>query len=181
MPEAPQKPDLDRYADALVALADASGSPALIEPQALELAHLFDTQADLKRFVGDPAVTDAGKASALEEALRGRVAPVLLHFVRLMFDAGVLGEFPRVVRRYLEKAAQRCQRASGLVETAVPLPDDLLARIKAEVCRIMGREVHLLVEQNPELIGGIRVRVGDLVIDGSLQRHLEDFRRAMLG
>lgn len=180
MPDAPQ-PDLARYADALVALAEASGDPSRIEPQALDLARLFKTQADLRRFMGDPAVTVAGKASALEEALRGRVDFVLLHFVRLMFDAGVLSDFPEVVRIYLEKSSERCQRVSGLVETAAPVSSDLLARIKAEVGRMMGREVHLLVEENPELLGGIRVRVGDLVIDGSLQRQMEDFRRAMLG
>ena len=180
MPDA-QKPDLDLYADALVALAEASGAPTRVEQQALDLAHLFETHADLRRFVSDPAVADAGKAAALEEALRGRVEPALLHTVRLLFDAGLLPRLSEVVARYLDKSSRRHKRTAGVLETAVPLPDDLLARINEAVSEAVGHEVRLLVEQNAELIGGVRVRVGDMVIDGSIERQMADLRRALLG
>jgi F-type H+-transporting ATPase subunit delta len=67
------------------------------------------------------------------------------------------------------------------VKAAVPLTDDQVSRLVGSLSRIYDRQVSVHVEVEPELVGGIRVQVGDEVIDGSVAARLEALRRRMAG
>ena len=69
----------------------------------------------------------------------------------------------------------------AFVTAAVPLTEDQTARLKRSLNRIYGREVSTHLEVDGSLVGGIRVQVGDEVIDGSVAAQLESLRRRMSG
>ncbi len=78
----------------------------------------------------------------------------------------ILGHFQRLVKLDLERRTAR-------VEGAIPLPGDLQARLRAELSRQYGPGLQISFAQNPALIGGLRVKVGSDVYDGTIQARLK--------
>jgi F-type H+-transporting ATPase subunit delta len=89
--------------------------------------------------------------------------------------------FSHGVRVLVDQAAIRRQKIVAVVKTAVPLTAEQLERLTGSLGRIYGRGVSLHVEVEPSVLGGIRVQVGDEVIDGTVAGRLEELRRRMAG
>ncbi len=85
------------------------------------------------------------------------------------------------IQDLLDLAAERRSRYVAQVRVARPLDADQEARLQASLARIYGREVQLQVDVDPTVLGGIEVRVGDEVIDGTVSRRLHDVRRSLAG
>ena len=83
---------------------------------------------------------------------------------------GLLAEFHRLVR--LHRAEHTAE-----VETAVTLPDDLQATVRTRLQKTYGEGIEIRFEQKPELIGGMRIKVGSDVYDGSVKAELDELER----
>ncbi len=68
-----------------------------------------------------------------------------------------------------------------MVTAAVPLSDQQKQRLGAALAKLYGRQVHLNLDVDPEVLGGIRVRVGDEVIDGTVASRLDEAARRLAG
>jgi F-type H+-transporting ATPase subunit delta len=77
----------------------------------------------------------------------------------------ILSHFERLVKLEIE-------RRTAKVESAAPLPEDLQAKVRSELGRVYGAGLNLSFGQNPALIGGMRIKVGSDVYDGSVQARL---------
>ena len=78
-------------------------------------------------------------------------------------------------------AAARRDRMVAVVTSAVPLSDRQKQRLGAALARLYGRQMHLNLDVDPEVLGGITVRVGDEVINGSIADRLDEAARRMAG
>ena len=78
-------------------------------------------------------------------------------------------------------AAERRNRMVAVVTSAVPLSDGQKLRLGAALAKLYGRPMHLNLDVDPEVVGGIRVQVGDEIIDGAVADRLEDARRRIVG
>lgn len=142
--------------------------------------NLLEQNHDLRRFLADPGVQSAGKREALERLLVDRVHPAVLHAIRLLADAGRIEDLPALAVAFFEALARRRHECWGdLVAARAPGPERVQA-IEQELTRIVGTPVRLRVRVQPALTAGMRVRVGDLVFDHTLDRRLESWRRALL-
>jgi F-type H+-transporting ATPase subunit delta len=180
MPHAAE-PDPDRYADALIAMGEASGALVAIEDDLRELSEFMRKQGALRQFLASPLVQPEGKTSALREVLGRRVHPVLLHYVQMLQSMQHLAHLPAVTERFFAKITGTRQQVSGEIVTAVPLLPDTFAAITAEVCRVLGKDVHLQPRLAPGIVGGVFVKVGDFIIDGTVETLLDTARRQLVG
>ena len=80
---------------------------------------------------------------------------------------------------YADAAALRRQQLVAHVVVALPLDADQRERLTAALQRQYGRNVHLNVDVDPEVLGGIRVEIGDEVLDGTISRRLQEARRQL--
>jgi F-type H+-transporting ATPase subunit delta len=166
------------------ALLDATATSGKIEETLAELDSLvtevLDKLPHLKSLFSSALVPDDKKAELVDRLLKGRASPILLNFLKVLGRHGRLG-----VLRSIHLVAQGLldeQRKVVRVEvaTASPLSDELTSRLTESVRQMFGRTPVLEVQVRPELIGGIMMRVGDTVYDGSIATRLEQFRQQMI-
>lgn len=132
--------------------------------------------AALRVALSEPANTTQKKLELLQEALPGGLDAQVRSFLGTLLEAGqldqldsILVEFERLVRRRPEQRLAR-------VTSAVPLTGDEEATLRAKLIERFGSDLEFQFEVDPSLIGGVRLRVGDQVIDGSVAGKLTALR-----
>jgi len=171
---------IDHYADALIALGRAAGALQTIEHDVIHLLDFVREHEDLQRFLDSETVANEGKRRAIHEILKRHTHPVLVDFLIMLVSAGDLPLLHGISERFLEKAAEVHACVSGEVQVAKPLSDTHLAEIEAEVGRILDKQVSLRPRVMPGILGGVLVKVGDFILDGTLERQLNDAKRQLL-
>lgn len=166
------------YAEALFeAATDAEAVDAVAEEVA-GFAAAVEESADLRQFLDNPEIEARAKKEAVKE-LSSSANPITANFLQVLIDRGRITEFPEIARAFAERVAAEEGRLEVEAVTAVPLPDDLRERIVEEIARKTGRSVELTESVDPEIVGGLVLRIGGAVVDGSVRHRIEELRAAM--
>ena len=161
------------YAQAVVRVARDGD---LIEPVGRELllfSRLYAENEGMRRLlecprVGDPAkkklVKDVGDALGLGD--------LTIHFIMLLVDKRRIRFIHQISTEYAKIADREAHRQTALIKSAIPLSETQRDRLKGIIERITGTSVKLRVVKDEDIIGGVVVKVGDKLFDGSLQGEL---------
>ncbi len=169
------------YAKALLASSENAGETDAVMAGLQSLVDdVLEQAPGLESTLVSPRVPLEAKESMLEAALANKAAPTLLTFLKVLCRRGRFD----CLRAILTAARKQYNDLRGRVEVQVSTADALSAEdLEATVNQLrgaLGREVDVQVEIVPELIGGIVIRVGDTVYDGSLANRLKKLRDDMV-
>lgn len=163
-----------RYAEAIFSLAKERGT---LDPWADDLTRLdalmHDSQAE--GFFANPNVPRDEKLRVLDEAL-AEGQPEARNLAHILVDNDRVTEIPEIVRLYNEALLADRGIAIAHVTTAEPLQPAEQDAVKAQLNRIVGKEIELRLQTDPSIIGGVVARVGDMLIDGSVINQLRRLR-----
>jgi F-type H+-transporting ATPase subunit delta len=178
--------DLSEAAERLAATAAlnaAEGEGALddVEDELFRFARLLEREPALRAALTDPGLPDDRKSGLLRDLLGDRARPATVRLVEIAVTRTRGRSLEAALDELVELAARRRSRYVAQVRVARPLEADQEARLAASLTRIYGREVALQVDVDPTVLGGIEVRVGDEVIDGTVARKMNDVRRTLAG
>lgn len=168
------------YAEALLELArraeDTAGWGELID----DIAGGMRDDSTLLRFLESPRISEAQKCDVLFEALGDRVPRHFLRFMQALVRKRRQMLIPAIAAEYHEllDAAENTVHAS--VTVARTMSDSDQDGIAAHLSRVLGKQVVTHMHVNPEILGGVIVKVGDTVMDGSVRRRLATLRGRML-
>src|SRR5699024_4346983 len=118
-----------------------------------------------------------GKAELVGSLLRDKARPETVRLARQAVLAPRGRRFDRTIDEYLAIAAERRQQLTAVVTTAVDLTEEQRTRLSGALQRTYGKPVMLQVVHEEDVIGGIRVQVGDEVVDGTVLRRLDEAKR----
>lgn len=166
-------------AEAIVAAADARGRLDELEDELFRFGRVVVSQPALRTALTNPFVSADAKRELLTGLLAGKVTPEAL---RLITEAAVspLGRSVDVsLEHYAHLAAQRRELLVAEVRVAVALTEQQRARLAMTLAATYGRQVRLNVVLDPRVAGGMTVRVGDELIDGSVATRLAEARRRL--
>lgn len=161
-------------------LLEAAGEQDLGEQIQLELdrvAEVLEPMKGLDGMLRSGVISDQDLAAALDEATRRlQICPLTRRFLGLLQEKRVLDWLPRIAREYGTLLERGLGRTTAKVASAVPLTEEERERLQTALRRRVGRHIRLEQTVDPDLLGGLVVRVGDLVLDGSLRMRLERVR-----
>jgi F-type H+-transporting ATPase subunit delta len=166
---------------AAFALAARDGSLEEVEDELFRFGRILDAQPRLRTLLADPAAPAPRRAALLDRVLAGKVKPVTARLLRQLVTNPRGRSLERAVEELSELAAARRDRYIAHVRAAALLTDEQERRLAATLARIYGRQVALQVEVDPEVLGGLTVRVGGEVIDGSVAGRLAEVRLRLAG
>ncbi|MBV8469478.1 MAG: F0F1 ATP synthase subunit delta [Burkholderiaceae bacterium] len=169
------------YAEALFQVAQKHDVKAWA--QQLDTLALVAQDADLRQFAEDPRVTSEQVFAAVTQvqtaAAKQDLAPELQNFLRAVIENARLAALPEAVAQFHELANAAAGVADAQIFSAFPIADGQLAEVVAMLEKRFGRKLLPAVSLEPALIGGIRVVVGDEVLDTSVKARLERMKVAL--
>lgn len=171
------------YAEALLELAKRAGGQSVDEWGGLinALADAVGDDITLRRFLEAPQVSSADKSRILARGLEGRAPKLFIRFVQKLVSNRRQMLIPAVATVYMDLVDEAAGRVHARLTFARSLGDADRDAIAAQLSAVLKKTVVPHVTVNPAILGGIVVRVGDTVMDGSVRRRLETVRAKMLG
>lgn len=170
-----------RYASALYALADEQRQTAEVAAALASIQAMIGESADLQRLVRSPVFSSAEQTKALDAIMaKAGISGIAANFVRLVAAKRRLFALSDMIRGYdkLYDLARGLTRAE--VTSAAPLDDAQIAALKEQLRGSSGgKDVELSVKVDPAIIGGLVVKLGSRMVDGSLRTKLTAIRNAM--
>jgi len=172
---------IDRYAEGLVlALAD-DADYARVEGELKGLCRLFDENKDLRRALSSPLLATGRKAEIVRDVLdRLALSDKTRRFVLLLMEHGRLGLLTDILDVLPAAWSAKQGIVSYEVTSAVPLDEVRKRRLAAELERLEGSPVRLTFGLDASVLGGLRVRKGNLVYDASIKGSLERLREHIM-
>lgn len=167
--------------EALVASAEQAGRLDAVEDELFRTGRVIAGSHQLRGALGDRFAPVDSRVALLVDLLGDQVAEETLRLVRQAVVTPRGRSIDDSLETYGMVAAERRSRLVATVTAAVPLTEEQRERLGAILAQAYGHEVQLNVEVDPDLIGGLRIEIGDEVIEGTVLSRLADARRRLVG
>ena len=166
------------YAEALFEVGRDKGKLDALHEQLGQFADAVDRDRDLQVFFFSPYLSSTEKEEGIARAISG-AEPELINFLKLLVDKHRMTEVFRIRRAFEELWKQENRRIDVTVTSAVELDPAVVEKIGQEVERQTGEKVDLSSRVDDEILGGIVLQVGNMVLDASIRNRLEKLRKSV--
>ena len=168
------------YASAMLQVGSALGAASAFGEQLTVVAHAISDDPQMRVFIESPKISRENKKAVLSSALTGKVAEQVLNLLKLLIDRGRQFLVQDIADTYTELEDVAAGRVKATITSAVEMPAEQRDSLVASIQTKTGREVVATEVVDPELLAGLTIQVGDLVVDGSLRSHLHRVRQEVL-
>ena len=170
----------DKYSSAMYELAQEQNKLELMEEQLGYVASVMVDQPELRSFLENPIVTEDAKIKLISKIFDSSIDKVALHFIYVMIKRGRYRYIASAIEAFIKKSRAARGILEATVTVAEPITADVEASVQAKLREVTGKDVILSVRQDPSIMGGIVIQVGDKRIDGSVARRLEELEKSLL-
>jgi F-type H+-transporting ATPase subunit delta len=161
------------YAQALLSLAQSQNLSDRFGEDALSLINLLNESEDLRNLLASPVTKPEVKRGVLRQVLGESVHPYMLNFLMILVDRNRVQFLDRICQQYRNLLRELNQTVLAEVTSVVPLSEAQQEEVRQKVLAMTGaRQVELSTSLDPELLGGVIIKVGSQVIDASLRDQL---------
>ncbi|MEE1815187.1 F0F1 ATP synthase subunit delta [Streptomyces sp. NPDC004288] len=161
--------------------AQKAGALDDVEDELFRFGRIVSSSPELRSALTDKAATATAKGALLRSLLGGKAHATTERLVVRLVTQPRGRSLEAGLESLSKLAAARRDRMVAVVTSAVPLSDRQKQRLGAVLAKLYGRAMHLNLDVDPAVLGGITVRVGDEVIDGSIAERLDEATRRLAG
>ena len=172
---------VQRYAEAVVAVARAEDALDAVEDELRSVARAVDGADQLRQRLTDIHLPVAQRLTFVESDVLAAAHPATRAALAMIIGAERVGDLAAIADEVADTAASARDEQVAEVVVARPLDEQRTAALKAALERATGQRLDLHVVVDESIVGGVRARIGDTVIDGSLVRRLTELRTRVGG
>ena len=169
------------YAEALYAAAQSAGvaDEVQLELDAL-IREVFDRDGRFEILLSGAALGRDARTAVLQKALEGKLSQTLYAFLQVLNGHERLELIRPIAKALHGLADEKANRVKVFVTSAIPLGEDQLASLQSLLQQKMTKQPVMVASVDPSLLGGMKVRVGDLQYDGSVKTRIDNLRNQIL-
>ena len=160
------------YAKSLLEMAGESSQLDAVADEVEQLRKLLADQPDLMRLLGSQVMSSEERATSVKSLFEGNVSDLLYRFILVVNDKGRLDRLPQILTSFDDQLGD----ARGIVQVdayvAASLDSGSATKVAANIGQALGKKVVLNQHVDEDLIGGIKLRIGDRMVDGSVATQL---------
>ncbi|MEO0475377.1 MAG: ATP synthase F1 subunit delta [Planctomycetota bacterium] len=168
------------YAEALLELARDQGQVDALADEVQQLLPLIEQGGELNRLFVNPAISDEERSKIVERVFKGRVSDLFYNLLRVLTDKGRLGSLPQVAAGYLLAVADERGQIDVQAFIASELDSAAAQQVADQIGKALGKTVSLTQRVDASLIGGLKIKVGDQLIDASVASQLRSMKNKMI-
>ena len=168
------------YAETLFELASRNESIQEYGDALGMVAGLLEDDSRFRTFVETPRIDDETKKDVIRKVFRDKVPKQVMNFVLITIDKRRQTLLREISAEYLLLLDDHLGREHVEVTVARPLDDTTENVVSERLSKMLGKQAIPHIRVKPEILGGLVVRTGDMIYDGSVRRRLEDLRRRLL-
>ena len=166
--------------EAQSAAAEKSNEQESLENELFDFARVLIANPDLRQALNTSADSDEGKLALLDAVVKGKYASSTLTLLQKVVILRRGRSIDATLAAYSHYVSTRNNRLIAHVKSAVAISDDQLKKLVAALSKQMGKDVHVNVEIDSKVLGGISIRYADDVIDGTIFNRLAEAGRALV-
>lgn len=168
-----------RYAKALFDLAREQNLVGEVETQLQLLIGAINKDSEFRAFLAAPGIPAASKIEAIKASFAGQLLPIVSNTIGLLVERGRHHDIPGVLNAYLAIAGDALGRVDAHVTSAQPMTLGDKDKLAKKFGALLSKTVRVHNETDASLLGGLTVRIGDTLYDGSLRGKLERLDKAL--
>lgn len=166
-----------RYAEAMVDLSVQNNAIDICQQELGTIAEIYAIQPDLKDFLLNPQADIETKKKILKNIFSGRLGNDIMSFLMLLLDKGRIKYLPGIYKEFVKLADEKRSILNITIITAVPLDPVQLKKLAEKYRSHYGAaSVKVITELDTSLIGGVKVIIGDKLVDGSVKGRLKELQ-----
>lgn len=162
-------------------VADKNNELDLLENQLFDFSQVLTVNPELRQALNTSADSDAGKVALLESIIKGKYANSTVNLLRRVVSLRRGRNIDATIAAYSHYVTIRRNRVVAHVKTAVALSPAQQQNLITALGKAIGKTVHINVEVDPKVLGGLSIRYGDEIIDGTVINRLAEASRALVG
>jgi F-type H+-transporting ATPase subunit delta len=168
------------YAQALYQIALAEEAVDKVEDELFQVRKTIESQGKLREFLRDASLPSEVKKQALSEILGDKVSKLTINHLEFVIDQGRGDLIPQIAEAFSEMVFTARNQIVAEVTTAIPLSPELSEKLQKKLSEVTGRNVAIKNLVDESILGGVVVRLGDKVINGSVRQNLEELRETLM-
>ncbi len=169
-----------RYARAFFDIAAEENRYEEYYGELLKFSSIVEESGDLKDFLDNPIFDNDDKKAVVKTVLdKISLSGIAANFLNLLADKQRINALPEIVQCYREMMDEALKKVRVQVKTAFPLSVELSDGLAKSLENLTGKQVEMTIEEDPSLLGGVVVKVGDTLYDGSIKSQLNKIRNLL--
>jgi F-type H+-transporting ATPase subunit delta len=169
-----------QYAEALFNVAARSSSEKAVKNSLSIVNSALKASPEFRAFLFSKRITEIQKSTAVKEALGMKCHPIVSEFIGLVSGQNLVKLFSSIEKSYDKIFADKLNYLSVIAHVSNKLSESESQELKQSLESALGNSMDLNIKVDPNLIGGIKLRVGNKFMDASIQNQLENMRQSLL-
>jgi F-type H+-transporting ATPase subunit delta len=164
-----------RYARAIFDVASERGKIDQVEADLGAIVQAVEQNAELSKIMQHPHIAADAKKSLVEELFKSSVGEESFNFLNVLIENGREVQLPDIYRSFVQLANEARGIADAVVTSAKPLSSEEEAELAEKFGQTLNKKLRVTTVVDPAILGGIVIKIGDRLYDGSLKTKLETF------
>ncbi len=160
--------------------AEAGNALDTVEDELFRFGRIVAGRPELQRALSDPAASNSQRAALVDALVGGKVHRVTERLLAARLTGARARQAQQTIEELSDLAAQRRERSIAQITTAIAITDEQEQRLVDSLSRIYNRRIALQISLDPDILGGLVVRMGDEIIDGSIRFRLAAARHRLV-